>query len=446
MTEVLVGPPPAAGERLLFSDFAALDPASGVRGRIDLRVEDGKIVELAEGGALSAQDGERVFSGRDGLLLLPAFFDPHVHLRVPGQEHKEDLRSGTAAAAAGGFWAVLAMANTAPPVDGVELLEALRGRARREAVVKVGFFAAVSKGLEGKELVEMVGLRRAGAVGFSDDGKPVASARLLRDALLYQRLSGGVVALHEEDPDLAAGGGLREGPTSVALGLAGIPAASESGMVARDLEVAAAVGGRLHLLHLSTARSVALLEEAKGRGVAVSAEVTPHHLILDEGELTSLDTGFKVNPPLGDEGDRRALVKAFKEGTIDCLATDHAPHAAEEKEAPFELAPMGTIGLETAFAALYTHLVVPGLVDLERVVEGLCCGAALYGLQPATLAVGAEANLAVVDLKAQWVAGEGGWQSKGASCCFAGRRLVGRVVATLCAGHQVFDSREEGKR
>ena len=437
MSGLLVGPQPA-GERLLLKEFQALDPAAGIEGPHDLRIAKGKVAELAPAGSLEPGEGETVLAGAGRLMVLPAFFDPHVHLRTPGQEHKEELASGTSAAAAGGFWAVLAMANTQPPVDAPELLGALRERAGREARVQVGFFAALSAGLAGKSLAELVALREAGAVGFSDDGRPVASAALLRDALRYQRLCGGVIALHEEEPQLAAGGAIREGPTATRLALPAIPAAAESAMIARDLELIGAEGGRVHFLHLSTARSVELLAQAKERGLAVSGEVTPHHLILDEAEVSLSNTALKVNPPLGNEADRRALLEGLRSGVIDCLATDHAPHAPEEKELPLELAPMGTTGLETAFAALYTELVKPGLLSLARLVEALGCGARLYGIEPATLRPGAPANLCAVDLEARWVAGEDGWRSKAANCCFAGRQLRGRVVATLCAGRLAF--------
>jgi len=436
MTEVLVGPP-AGTKRLLLRELNGLDPRSGVEGRIDLRIARGRIVELGEGGSLAAQEGEEVVEGGGRLWVFPAFFDPHVHLRAPGEEHKEGLETGTQAAAAGGFWAVLAMANTTPPIDSVELLAALQERARQEAAVMVGFFATLSQGLGGTRLSELAMLREGGAVGFSDDGKPVANPALLRTALRYQRLCGGVIALHEEDPALAGGGAVREGPTATRLALPGIPAASESAALARDLELIGEEGGRVHILHLSTCRSVELLGGAKERGLAVSGEVTPHHLILDEQEVATLDTAFKVNPPLGNGKDRQALLEGLRSGVIDCIATDHAPHAPEDKEVPFEQAAMGTTGLETAFAALYTHLVEPGLLPLSRLVEALSGGATLYGLEPATIAKGAAAHLAIVDLEAAWVAGEQGWRSKATNCCFAGRRLQGRVVLTLCAGQPV---------
>jgi len=426
--------PAGRGGRLLLREVVALDPRERLSEPLDLRVAKGRIAELAPAGTLAAQEGEEVFEGEGRIHLFPAFFDPHVHLRVPGEEHKEDLASGTRAAAAGGFWGVIGMANTQPPIDDGAIVRSLREQAREQAVVAVGFLGAISRGLEGVQLTEMVDLREQGVVGFSDDGRPLCDAALLRNALRYQRLCGGVVALHEEDPRLAGGGVMREGPLSARLGLTGIPAASESTMVARDLQLAELEQARLHLLHLSCARSVELLAEAKERGVCASGEVTPHHLLLEEGELERLDTNFKVNPPLGDGRDRAALLEGLRSGTIDCIATDHAPHAPEDKELPLERAAMGTTGLETAFAALYTGLVAPGLLDLATVVHRLTEGAAVYGLEPARVAKGQPANLTAVDLQARWVAGEQGWHSRSANCCFAGRVLQGRVVLTLCDG------------
>jgi dihydroorotase len=419
--------------QLLFRDVHLLDPRSGLDGRGDVRVHAGEIAELGEPGTLE-RDGEEVLEGRSRMHLFPAFFDPHVHLRTPGQEHKEDLETGTRAAAAGGFGAVLAMPNTDPVVDSAPLLRSLREAAAREARVPVGFLPAITRGLRGEELTDMVELRAEGALGFTDDGRPVMSAGVLRRALRYQRLCGGVLTLHEEDLSLSHGGVMREGPVSAALGLGGIPSVSESTMVARDAALAAYEGGRVHFQHLSAADSVRAVAEAKARGARVSAEVTPHHLLLGEEDVRDLDTATKVNPPLGDADDRAALLEGLRAGVIDCIATDHAPHAREEKEVPFEQAPMGTTGLETAFAALYTGLVLPGELELGVLVERMTAGAALFGLPLARLSAGEPANLALLDLDAEWTAGEHGWESRSENCCFAGRRLRGRVLLTLAAG------------
>jgi dihydroorotase len=419
---------------VLLRDVRALDPRLGLDARRDVRVRAGAIAELAEAGTLEPLDGEELIDGEGRLCAMPAFFDPHVHLRTPGQEHKEDLDTGTQAAAAGGFAGVIAMPNTDPPLDSAPLLRSLRDAAAREARVAVGFLAAITRGLEGEALSEMAELRGEGAAGFTDDGLPVRSAGTLRKALQYQRLCGGVIALHEEDPTLSRGGAMHEGSVSAALGIGGIPSVSESTMVARDAALAGYEDARVHFQHLSCAASVDAVAAAKERGWRVSAEVTPHHLLLTEEDVRGLDTRMKMNPPLATDGDRAALVAGLRSGTIDCVATDHAPHAREEKEVPFEQAPMGTTGLETAFAALHTELVLPGVLDLELLVTRMSEGAPLFGLPAPTLQAGRPADIALVDLDAEWVAGEGGWWSRSENCCFAGRGLRGRVVATLAAG------------
>jgi dihydroorotase len=445
--EPLIGGRHAPAE-LLLRDVHVLDPRAGIDTRLDVRVRDGHITELAEPGNLdgtpaangsdphgqAGESGLEQLHGEGRLRLLPAFFDPHVHLRTPGQEHKEDLDSGTRAAAAGGFAAVIAMPNTDPVLDSAPLLRSLRDAAARDAHVPVGFLPAITRGLQGEQLTEMAELRQQGALGFSDDGRPVSSAGVLRKALQYQRLCGGVLSLHEEDRTLSRGGAMHEGQVSAALGIGGIPSIAESTMVARDAAIAGYEDARVHFQHLSCAASVEAIAAAKARGFKVSAEVCPHHLLLTEDDVRGLDTSMKMYPPLATDADRRALIEGLRSGVIDCLATDHAPHAREEKEVPFEQAPMGSTGLETAFAALHTGLVLAGAIELTLLVERLSAGAALYELPTPTIAVGQPANLALVDLDAKWVAGEEGWQSRSENCCFAGRTLQGRVLMTLAAG------------
>jgi dihydroorotase len=425
-----------AGEpaELLLRDVHALDPRSDVDRRLDVRVRAGQVAELGEPSSLEAYDGEEMLEGEGRLRLLPAFFDPHVHLRTPGQEHKEDLESGTRAAAAGGYGGVLAMPNTDPVLDSAPLLRSLRDAASRQARIPVGFLPAITRGLQGEQLSEMAELREEGALGFTDDGRPVASAGMLRKALQYQRLCGGVLALHEEDPTLSRDGVMHEGTISAALGLGGIPTVAESTMVARDAALAAYEDGRVHFMHLSCKGSVEAVADAKARGVRVSAEVSPHHLLLTDADVRGLDTRMKMHPPLSSEQDRRALIEGLRSGTIDCVATDHAPHARDEKEVPFEQAPMGTTGLETAFAAIYTGLVMGGELELGLLILRMTAGAALFGLPTATIAAGVPANLTLVDLDAQFLAGEHGWESRSENCCFAGRSLHGRVLLTIAAG------------
>jgi dihydroorotase len=429
-----------AKANLLLRDVHALDPRARLDERCDVLVRDGLIAELAPAGTLDAGGRVQTIAG-DGRRLLPGFVDPHVHLRTPGQEHKEDLETGTRAAAAGGFCKVLAMPNTDPVLDSAPLLRSLREAASREARVPVGFLAAITKGLAGEELTEMAELREEGAVGFTDDGKPVSSAGMLRKALAYQRMCGGVLALHEEDPSLSRGGAMHEGAVSAALGIRGIPTVSESTMVARDAELAGYEEGRVHFQHLSCVASVHALAAAKERGFRVSAEVTPHHLLLTEEDVRSMDTRMKMNPPLATEADRQALIEGLRAGTIDCVATDHAPHACHEKEVPFEQAAMGTIGLETAFASLYTDLVLPGVLHLAVLIERMTAAAALFDLETPTIAAGRPAELTLVDLDAEWTAGQTGWESRSENCCFAGRALRGRVVLTLAAGGIAYRER-----
>jgi dihydroorotase len=437
---------------LLVRGAHVLDPRTGIDAPHDVLVRGGTIAEIGAPGSLEAPAGAEVLDGT-GRHLLPGFVDPHVHLRTPGQEHKEDLDSGTRAAAAGGFVAVVAMPNTDPTVDSAPVLRSLRDAARREARVPVGFMASVTRGLAGESLTEMHELRASGALGFTDDGKPVHRAGILRMALQYQRLAGGVIALHEEDPTLSGTGVMHEGTVSARLGLAGIPSVSESTLIARDAALAHYEGGRIHIQHLSARESVETIAEAKARGLErsgderaaggrISCEASPHHLTLtDEALLEALDTRRKMNPPLRSEADRQALIAGLRDGTIDCIATDHAPHAREEKEVPFEEAPMGTTGLETAFAAVYTDLVLPGVLPLALVVEKLSAGAALMDLPTPRIEVGAPADVCLIDLAAEWEVGEHGYESRSENCCFAGRRLRGRVLATLAAGGVAYRER-----
>jgi dihydroorotase len=422
---------------LLIRSAHALDPRAGIDERFDVLIRGGCVSELAAPGSLPEPDGVEVLDA-GGRHLFPAFVDPHVHLRTPGQEYKEDIATGTAAAAAGGYCAVVAMPNTDPVVDQASVLGSLIDTARHQARVPVGFLASITHGLQGTELTEMAELREAGALGFTDDGKPVTSAGILRKALQYQRLAGGVIALHEEDPALSVDGVMHEGPVSARLGLAGIPSLSESTMVARDAALARYEDARVHFQHLSAVESIQALKAAKDAGARVSAEACPHHLTLTDELVRTLDSRFKMNPPLRGETDRRALVDALKSGLIDCVSTDHAPHAAHEKEVPFEQAPMGTTGLETAFAALYTELVLQGELELPVLVERMSAGASLFELPVPAIQAGQAANLTLVDLDAKWDVGARGYVSRSANCCFHGRALHGRVLLTLAAGTLAF--------
>jgi len=405
-----------------------LDPGSGIDTAASVTVEDGVVTAV-----------EPVSAAPDGLVLAPAFVDPHVHLRTPGREDEETIASGTEAAAAGGYCAIVAMPNTEPVVDNAAVLHALVEQARADAVVPTGFTAAISKGQRGEELTEMAELAAAGALAFTDDGRPVAAAGLLRRALAYSAVAGRPLALHCEEPTLAAGGQMHEGAVSAELGLAGWPSVAESVMVERDLSLAAYENRPVHLQHLSARESVAAVRRARAAGVRVSSEATPHHLCATDELVRTLDANVKMNPPLRTEDDRLALVEGLLDGTIDCIATDHAPHARHEKDVPFEEAPFGVTGLETAFAALNTYLVRTGEVPLQTLLERLSAGPArALGLPVPRIAVGEPANLVVLDLEAEWTVHEERFRSLSANSWLLGRTLVGAVVKTVAAGKVVF--------
>ena len=401
-----------------------VDPVSGTDMPGTVTVEDGVITAV-----------EPAASAPSSLVVAPAFVDPHVHLRTPGREDEETIASGTEAAAAGGYCVIVAMPNTDPVVDNASVLQALVEQARDEAIVPTGFTAAISKGQRGEELTEMAELAAAGALAFTDDGRPVASAGLLRRALAYSAVADRPLALHCEEPTLSKGGHMHEGAVSARLGLAGWPSIAESVMVERDLALAAYESRPIHLQHLSACASVEAVRRARSTGTRASAEASPHHLCATDERVRSLDPNAKMNPPLREEDDRRALVEGLLDGTIDCIATDHAPHARHEKDAPFEEAPFGVTGLETAFAALNTHLVLTNEVPLKIVLERMSAGPArALGLPVPRIAVGEVANLVVLDLEAEWTVTEAGFRSRSANSWLLGERLTGAVVKTIAAG------------
>jgi len=413
-----------------------VDPTGDVDAVLDVRIDGGVVAAIGE----KIDGNEHRVVDAEGLVLAPAFVDPHVHLRTPGREDEEDIRSGTAAAAAGGYCAVLAMPNTDPVVDSAAVVGSLVERARDEAEVPVAFLAAITKGQAGEELTEMVELAEAGAAGFTDDGQPVRAASLMRRALQYGIAAGRPIAVHCEEPTLSRGGHMHEGAVSAELGFGGYPAVAESVMVARDLALAQYEDRPVHLLHLSARESVEELRAAQADGSTATGEVTPHHLCLTDEAVRSLDANVKMNPPLRAEADRKALVAALRDGTLAAVATDHAPHARHEKEVPFEAAPFGVTGLETAFAALYTRLVKPGLLGLSTLLERMSAGPArIYGLERPRIAVGAPANLVLLDLEATWTPAEAGFRSKSANSWLLGERLQGRVKLTMAAGRTAYE-------
>ncbi|HEU5363628.1 MAG TPA: dihydroorotase [Gaiellaceae bacterium] len=408
-----------------------LDPVEGVDAKIDVRIDGGVIAQL---GQELDTNAHRVVDAA-GLTLVPAFVDPHVHLRTPGREDEETIESGTAAAAAGGYCAILAMPNTDPVLDDADALRGLRTRAAQEAHVPVGFFAAITKGQAGEELTELGTLADAGAVGFTDDGRPVAAAAVMRRALQYNAITGRPLAVHCEEATLTRGGHAHAGQVASQLGIGGWPSLGESLMVARDLELAAETRQPVHLMHLSARESVDHLRRAHANAVRATGEATPHHLCLTDEAVRTLDPNLKMNPPLRSEDDRGALIDALRDGTIAAVATDHAPHAAEEKDAPFESAPFGVIGLETAFAALYTYLVGPGVLRLETVLERMSAGpAAIFGLDRPRIAVGARANLTLLDLGGSWRVEPEALRSRSRNSWLLGKQLLGRVRLTIADG------------
>lgn len=418
--------------KLLIRGGRLVDPAQGIDGPADLLIEAGKVVRSGKG--LQADGGTQVLEAR-GKVVAPGFIDLHVHLRTPGQEHKETLLTGARAALRGGFTTVCAMANTDPPVDSAPVVEYLLNESAKLDLVRVLPVGAVTVGLKGQALTQMSELAEAGAAAFSDDGLPVASGALMRRALEYSRLTGRPVIDHCEESTLTGCGVVHEGATATRLGLAGIPAESETVMIARDLLLAQATGGRLHVAHVSTARGVELIRQAKAAGARVTAEVTPHHLALTEEALSTYDARFKMKPPLRAQEDLQALRRGLADGTLDAVATDHAPHAQAEKEMGLTHAPFGVVGLETALGVLMTELVRREELTLSRLIEALTAGpAAVLGIEAGSLKPGWAADVTVLDPEAEWTVEAGAFASKGANSPFLGWRLKGRVTDVLVGG------------
>jgi dihydroorotase len=422
---------------LLLRGGRVIDPSRNFDDTADVLIRDGKIE--AVGASLGVPDGAAIRDVR-GLVVAPGLIDLHVHLREPGNEDEETIATGSRAAAAGGFAAVCAMPNTDPVTDnqaavGFVVRQALLARCAR--VYPIG---AVSMGQRGERLAEFGEMVGAGAVAVSDDGKPVVSSHLMRTALEYARVFGIPVADHCEDPTLAAGGAMHEGLVATRLGLKGIPAAAEEIMVARDCLLAELSGGRVHLCHISSRGSVEIIRRAKERGIRVTAEVTPHHLSLTDLACEGFDTNAKMNPPLRENADVAALREALKAGVLDCIASDHAPHAYDEKEAAFDDAPFGVIGLETAFAVAHTELVAGGVLTLPELIERMSTAPArAFRLAGGALKPGDAADLVVLDVTARWLVDVAAFHSKSRNTPFQGRELVGRAVLTLVDGRSVHD-------
>ena len=420
---------------LLIKGGRVVDPVGGVDAVADVWIADGRIHKV--GKALKAPAGTEVVDAA-GKVVCPGFVDIHTHLREPGFEYKETIASGTRAAAAGGFTAVACMANTFPVNDNRAVTDYILARAKVEGVVRVYPIGAVTRNLEGRQLAEMAEQAEAGCVAFSDDGKCVMNAELYRRAMEYALPFGVPVISHAEDRHLAHAGAMHEGFVSTELGLSGQPAAAEDVMVARDVILAELTGTHLHVAHVSTAGTVRLLREAKARGVRVTAEVTPHHLLLTDELVRSYDPNCKMAPPLRTKRDVEACLEALVDGTIDCVATDHAPHALSEKEGEFAEAANGVVGLETAVPLLLDRLVRPGVLDLATLVTRLSTAPArLLNLPGGSLAPGAAADVTILDLEQRWTVDPAAFRSRSRNTPFAGFTGQGAPWMTLVGGQRV---------
>ncbi len=431
---------------ILLRGGRVVDPTEGLDALLDVLIDGGRIAAV---GSSIDTAADRTVDAR-GLVIVPGLIDMHVHLREPGDEAKETILTGVRAAVRGGFTTVCAMPNTRPVNDRREITERILAEARRAGLANVLPVAAITRASGGRDLVDMADLVASGAIAFSDDGRPVADSRVMRQALAAAAAAGSLVIDHCEDRSLAEGGAINEGPVSARLGIPGIPAAAEDIIVARDIILAEAGGGRVHIAHLSTAGAVRMVGEAKARGVRVSAEATPHHLLLTEEALASRDPNFKMNPPLRSASDAAALVEALRTGVVDVIATDHAPHTAEEKGRGLSAAPFGTVGLETAVSLVLDRLVRPGTISLPRFVELLSAGPArLLGLSgKGRIAAGADADLTLLDPDLPVTIDKTRFESKGRNTPFDGWKLRGGPVMTIVGGRIVypFDEKNPGGR
>ncbi|MDD6596938.1 dihydroorotase [Anaerovibrio sp.] len=425
--------------KTLIKGGRVIDPANNIDKIADVLVENGKIAAVGE--HLSAEGAE--FFEAEGKIVAPGLIDMHVHLREPGQEAKEDFASGSRAAAAGGYTRVATMPNTRPVIDNSALVKAMQKRAQEDAVVHVEIIGAVTKGQQGEEMAEMGDMVQAGAIAFSDDGHFTKSAKVLLNCYDYLRTFDKVIINHEEETSLVEEGVMNESHRSAMLGMKGRPTVAEDIAVARDVMLAEYADARVHVAHISSGRAVDIVRQAKARGVKVTAEVTPQHLTMTDDLVELFDSSTKINPPLREQKDVDAVLAGLLDGTIDCIVTDHSPHAQEEKDREYMYAPSGFPGLETAVGVLMTDLVHTGKLDVAMMIEKMTAAPArIFGINAGSLAVGMPADIAVIDPELEWTVDEKKFYTKGSHSPFVGRRLKGKAVMTFVEGRLVMKDGE----
>ena len=426
--------------KILIKNGHVIDAKNKINKIMDVLIDEGKIASISE---VINEEVQDIIDVR-GKYVLPGFVDAHCHLRDPGYEYKEDIRSGTRSAAMGGFTSIACMPNTEPVVDNQAVIAYIKNKAKEEGVVNVFPIASITKGQEGKELSEIGELKSAGAVAISDDGKPLSSASLMKKALMYSSMFNIKVISHCEDLDIKDEGVMNEGYNSTIMGLKGIPSASEDAMVSRDVILAEYTNTHIHIAHVSTERSVDIIRHAKKRGVNVTCETCPHYFVLTDDACLDFNTLAKVNPPLRTKRDIKAIIEGLRDGTIDVIATDHAPHSKDEKNVEFNNALNGMVGFETAFSLSYTYLVKPGHLSMEDLVQKLCVNPSkLLGISRGNLDLGGPADITVVDIDEEYIVDINRFKSKSKNSPFNGYRLKGRVCNTIVNGKFVVKDNKE---
>lgn len=424
-------------ESLVIKRGRVVDPANGLDHELDLLIQDGKIARIGKVDV----GGKKVFDAR-GLIVAPGLIDMHVHFREPGRSDKESIETGMRSAVAGGFTSVAPMANSQLTADNEAVIHFIRARAKEVGLCNVYPIGAVTKGLGGETLAELGIMAEAGAVAFSDDGMPIMNTQLMRRALEYTKMLHRPLIVHEEDKNLTQGAVMNEGTKSLQLGLRGMPAVAEEIMVGRDIALARYTGGRVHFAHLSGLESIELVRRAKREGVAVTAEATPHHLALTDAEMARYDARTKMNPPLRTETDVAALWQGLNDGTIDAVATDHAPHTLDEKQDELSVSPFGVVGLETAVGAVFTYGVHPKKISLSRAIAAMTVNPArILAINKGALSEGSDADVTLIDPERRWTVDSSTFATRGRACAFEGLELMGKAVMTVVAGRIVYQER-----